>query len=55
MQAHSRETVVLADSSKFGVVSLCRSFGLGVCTVVSDRADPVLDAAAAFVVAPRVR
>jgi len=55
VQAHSRETVVLADSSKFGVVSLCRSFGLGVCTVVSDRADPVLDAAAAFVVAPRLR
>jgi DeoR family fructose operon transcriptional repressor len=51
VQAHSRETVVLADSSKFDVVSLCRSFGLAACTVVSDRHAPVLDAAAAYVVA----
>jgi len=52
VQAHSRETVVLADSSKFDVVSLCRSFSLSACTVVSDLRAPVLEAARSFVVAP---
>jgi DeoR family fructose operon transcriptional repressor len=52
VQAHSRETVVLADSSKFNVVSLCRSFSLSACTVVSDLRAPVLEAARSFVVAP---
>ncbi len=51
VQAHSRDTVVLADSSKFDVISLCRSFALSDCTVVSDRSAPLLEAAKGFVIA----
>ncbi|MBO0985506.1 DeoR/GlpR family DNA-binding transcription regulator [Rathayibacter sp. SD072] len=52
VQAHSRETFVLADSSKFDVISLCRSFSLADCVVVSDSDGAVLSAAASSIIAP---
>lgn len=54
VQSHSRDTVVLADSSKFDVISLCRSFALSDCTVVSDRFAPLLEEAKDFVIAPAI-
>lgn len=45
VQAHSRVTYALADSSKFNQVSLCSAFKLSECVVISDRYDPLLDGA----------
>lgn len=46
---HSRETYVLADSSKLGQVSLCRAFDLSNAVVVTDGYDDLLEYAKAYV------
>lgn len=51
VQSHSRRTYVLADSSKFGKSSLCRAFGLGDCTVITDQNHELLREAGDSIVA----
>lgn len=51
VHAHTRHTYVLADSSKFDQVSLCHSFPLADCTVITDADGDVLQHAGAAVVA----
>ncbi|WP_255521783.1 DeoR/GlpR family DNA-binding transcription regulator [Frondihabitans sp. VKM Ac-2883] len=48
---HSRETFVLADGSKLGQVSLCRSLDLSSATIITDEYADVLTAARAYLVA----
>lgn len=48
---HSRHTYVLADSSKFGKVSLCRSFPLAECTVITDADGEELETAQSAIIA----
>lgn len=48
---HSRSTYVLADSSKFDHVSLCRAFMLAECTVVTNAHGDVLQSAKATIIA----
>lgn len=48
---HSKQTFVLADSSKFDHISLCRAFPLTDCTVITDADGAVLAAAAAAIIA----
>jgi DeoR family fructose operon transcriptional repressor len=49
---HSRQTFVLADSSKLDQVSLCRAFDLADATVVTDKYAEVLQSAHDFLLAP---
>ena len=48
---HSRETFVLADSSKLNQVSLCRAFGLEDITIITDAYADVLQKARAHILA----
>jgi DeoR family transcriptional regulator, fructose operon transcriptional repressor len=48
---HSRETYVLADSSKFGTISVCRAFALQDCAVITDAHADFLAAARDVIVA----
>lgn len=54
VHSHSRETYVLADSSKLDRVSLCRAFGLSDCTIVTDADSPLLREARDVIVSPPV-
>lgn len=53
VQMHSRDTYVLADSTKLGRVSLCRAFPIARATIVTDASDPSLDAAGGVIIAGR--
>ena len=48
---HSRETYVLADSSKFGRVSLCRALDLNQAAIITDTYDEILKSAKSYIVA----